>query len=561
MPNLENPLIVQADKSILLEVHNPRYEEARDALARFAELEKSPDHLHTYRITPLSLWNAASSGVTAETVQADLERLSKYPVPPNLLADVRESISRYGRIKLVKGGAADELELQVSDAPLGHLIQHTKDVAKLLIPGGGLRLTAENRGEIKQALIKVGYPVVDEAGFTVGEPLEFSLRETMLSGKKFDLRHYQSDSVGAFMAGGGGNGVICLPCGAGKTVVALAAAAQLKTKTLVLATNITAVRQWMSEVLDKTTLTTEQVGEYSGDRKEVKPFTVATYQIITRRSGDKFPHLSLFNSANWGLIVYDEVHLLPAPIFRFTAGLQARRRLGLTATLIREDGRECDVFALIGPKRYDVPWREMERAGFIAEATCTELRLPLPEGVKMAYATSDARNRFNVAAQNPVKESAVKELLVRHKGESILVIGQYLEQLRSLSEGLKLPLITGETPQADRDVLFTKFRSGEVPVLVVSKIGNFSIDLPDASVLIQVSGTLGSRQEEAQRLGRVLRPKEKPASFYSLVSEDTVELDFAMKRQLFLTEQGYRYKIEDYHPVAKPLAVTPPAQV
>ncbi|MBS2028873.1 MAG: helicase-associated domain-containing protein [Deltaproteobacteria bacterium] len=561
MPNLENPLIVQADKSILLEVHNPRYEEARDALARFAELEKSPDHLHTYRITPLSLWNAASSGVNAETVQADLERLSKYPVPPNLLADVRESISRYGRIKLVKGGAADELELQVSDAPLGHLIQHTKDVAKLLIPGGGLRITADNRGEIKQALIKVGYPVVDEAGFTVGEPLEFSLRDTMLSGKKFDLRHYQSDSVGAFMASGGGNGVICLPCGAGKTVVALAAAAQLKTKTLVLATNITAVRQWMSEVLDKTTLTAEQVGEYSGDRKEVKPFTVATYQIITRRSGDKFPHLSLFNAANWGLIVYDEVHLLPAPIFRFTAGLQARRRLGLTATLIREDGREGDVFALIGPKRYDVPWREMERAGFIAEATCTELRLPLPEGVKMAYATSDARNRFNVAAQNPVKESAVKELLVRHKGESILVIGQYLEQLRSLSEGLKLPLITGETPQADRDVLFAKFRTGEVPVLVVSKIGNFSIDLPDASVLIQVSGTFGSRQEEAQRLGRVLRPKDKPASFYSLVSEDTVELDFAMKRQLFLTEQGYRYKIEDYHPVAKPLAATPPAQV
>jgi DNA excision repair protein ERCC-3 len=558
MPNLENPLIVQADKSILLEVHNPKYEEARDALARFAELEKSPDHLHTYRITPLSLWNAASSGVTAESVQQDLERLSKYPIPPNLLADVRESISRYGRIKLVKGGAADELELQVSDGMLGQLITHTKDVAKLLLPGGGLRLVAENRGEIKQALIKVGYPVVDEAGFTQGEPLDFALRDTALSGKKFDLRHYQGDSVGAFMAGGGGNGVICLPCGAGKTVVALAAAAKLKTKTLVLATNVTAVRQWMSEALDKTTLTPEQVGEYSGDKKEVKPFTVATYQIVTRRSGDKFPHLQLFNAANWGLIVYDEVHLLPAPVFRFTAGLQARRRLGLTATLIREDGREGDVFALIGPKRYDVPWREMERAGFIAQATCTELRLPLPEGVKMAYATTDARNRFNVAAQNPVKEGAVKVLLERHKGESILVIGQFLEQLRSLSAELKVPLITGETPQADRDALFGKFRSGEVPVLVVSKIGNFSIDLPDASVLIQISGTFGSRQEEAQRLGRVLRPKDKPASFYSLVTEDTVELDFAMKRQLFLTEQGYRYKIEDYHPVARPEAGPPP---
>jgi len=554
--SLDNPLIVQADKSILLEVHNPKYEEARDALARFAELEKSPDHLHTYRITPLSLWNAASSGVTAETVHRDLERLSKYPIPPNLLADVRESISRYGRIKLVKGGNADELELEVSDAPLGQLLTHTKDIAKLLIPGGGLRLVTENRGEIKQALIKVGYPVVDEAGFTVGEPLEFDLRPETLTGKKFDLRHYQRDSVGAFMAAGGGNGVICLPCGAGKTVVALAAAAQLKTKTLVLATNVTAVRQWMSEALDKTTLTAEQVGEYTGDKKEVKPFTVATYQIVTRRSGDKFPHLALFNAANWGLIVYDEVHLLPAPIFRFTAGLQARRRMGLTATLIREDGREGDVFALIGPKRYDVPWREMERAGFIAQATCTELRLPLPEGVKMAYATTDARSRFTVAAMNPVKEGAVKALLERHKGESILVIGQYLEQLRSMSSTLGLPLITGETPQADRDVLFAKFRSGEVPVLVVSKIGNFSIDLPDASVLIQISGTFGSRQEEAQRLGRVLRPKDKPASFYSLVSEDTVELDFAMKRQLFLTEQGYRYKIEDYHPVARTLTTS-----
>jgi DNA excision repair protein ERCC-3 len=561
MPNLDNPLIVQADKSILLEVHNPKYEEARDALARFAELEKSPDHLHSYRITPLSLWNAASSGVTAELVLGDLERLSKYPIPPNLLADVKESISRYGRIKLVKSTEnAEELELQVSDEMLGNLISHTKDVAKLLVPGGGLRLVAENRGEIKQALIKVGYPVVDEAGYTVGEPHDFTLREQTLGGKKFDLRHYQSDSVGAFMAGGGGNGVICLPCGAGKTVVALAAAARLQVKTLVLATNVTAVRQWMSEALDKTTLKPEDVGEYSGDRKEIKPFTVATYQIVTRRSGDKFPHLAIFNAANWGLIVYDEVHLLPAPIFRFTAGLQARRRLGLTATLIREDGRESDVFALIGPKRYDVPWREMERAGFIAEATCTELRMALPEGARMSYATTDARSRFTVAAQNPIKELAVKALLERHKGESILVIGQFLEQLRSLAESLKLPLITGETPQDERDVLFGKFRSGEVPVLIVSKIGNFSIDLPDASVLIQISGTFGSRQEEAQRLGRVLRPKDKPASFYSLVSEDTVELDFAMKRQLFLTEQGYRYKIEDYHPVARPLTTpTPPS--
>jgi DNA excision repair protein ERCC-3 len=558
MPSLQNPIIVQADKSILVEVHNPLYEEARDALARFAELEKSPDHLHTYRITPLSLWNAASSGVTAEKVLEDLERLSKYPVPNNLLADVRESISRYGRIKLVKGGG-DQLELQVSDDHLGRLLTGTKDVARLLTPGGGLTLSVENRGEIKQALIKVGYPVVDEAGFTPGEPLDFSLRDVSSMGKPFGLRSYQKDSVAAFLASGGGNGVICLPCGAGKTLVGLAAAAALKTKTLVLATNITAVRQWLAEAVDRTTLTVDQVGEYSGDRKEVKPFTVATYQIVTRRSGDKFPHLALFNAQNWGLIIYDEVHLLPAPIFRFTAGLQARRRMGLTATLIREDGREGDVFALIGPKRYDVPWREMERAGFIAQASCTEMRLPMSDGVRMAYSVAEPRSRFNVAATNPLKQGAVSALLKRHPAESTLIIGQFLDQLHALSEALGLPLITGETPQSERDQMFAKFRNGEMPVLVVSKIGNFSIDLPDASVLIQISGTFGSRQEEAQRLGRVLRPKEKPASFYTLVSEDSVELDFAMKRQLFLTEQGYRYRIEDYHPVARPLVEAPSA--
>jgi DNA excision repair protein ERCC-3 len=560
MPRLENPLIVQADKSILLEVHNPLYEEARDALARFAELEKSPDHLHTYRITPLSLWNAASSGQAPEQVIESLERLSKYPLPTNLVHDVRESMSRYGRIKLIPGGAGtDQLELQVSDAPLGRLLLGTKDVAKLLLPGGsGLRLLPEHRGEIKQALIKVGYPVVDEAGYEPGAPLELELRETSLGGKPFALRHYQKDSVAAFIASGGGNGVICLPCGAGKTLVGLSAMARLKTKTLVLATNVTAVRQWMSEALDKTTLKPEDVGEYSGDRKEIKPFTVATYQIITRRSGDKFPHLSVFNAQNWGLIIYDEVHLLPAPIFRFTAGLQARRRMGLTATLIREDGREGDVFALIGPKRYDVPWREMERAGFIAQAVCTEIRLPMAEGVRMAYSVADPRSRFNVAAQNPLKQQVTRALIERHRGESTLIIGQYLDQLHALAEALSLPLITGETPQEQRDSLFAAFRKGEVPVLVVSKIGNFSIDLPDASVLIQISGTFGSRQEEAQRLGRVLRPKEKLASFYTLVSEDSVELDFAMKRQLFLTEQGYRYKIEDFHPVARPLSTTPP---
>jgi DNA excision repair protein ERCC-3 len=553
MAKLENPLIVQADKSILLEVHNPLYAEARDALARFAELEKSPDHLHTYRITPLSLWNAASSGATPEAVVDVLERLSKYPVPPNLLVDVRESMKRYGRIHLVKGSGVDELELKVSDELLGRLITGSKDVSKLLKPGT-LKLTVENRGEIKQALIKVGYPVVDEAGYEAGEPLPFSLREVGLNGKPFHMRHYQSDSVAAFLASGGGNGVICLPCGAGKTVVGLAAAAALQANTLVLATNITAVRQWMAEALDKTTLTPDQVGEYSGDKKEIKPFTVATYQIITRKSGDTFPHLKVFNAKNWGIILYDEVHLLPAPVFRFTAGLQAKRRLGLTATLIREDGHEGDVFALIGPKRYDVPWREMERAGFIAQATCCEVRLPLPEDAKLAYAVAEARSRFNVASQNPLKTQAVEQILERHKGESILIIGQYLEQLHGLAKKLKVPIITGETPQAERDDAFGKFRTGVTPVLVVSKIGNFSIDLPDASVLIQVSGTFGSRQEEAQRLGRVLRPKEKPASFYSLVTEDTVELDFAMKRQLFLTEQGYRYKIEDFHPVARPLA-------
>jgi DNA excision repair protein ERCC-3 len=532
---------------------NPLFEEARDVLAQFAELVKSPEHIHTYQITPLSLWNAAASGLSAASVLADLERLSKFPLPENLRQDIIDYVARYGRVQLVKDQDGDLL-LRSADPVLLTEVWHNKTVRPYLLENraDALLVDPERRGHVKQAMIKIGFPVEDLAGYTTGAHLETALRAITLSGRPFELRAYQQQSVDAFYKGGsvfGGSGVIVLPCGAGKTVVGMGAMSAVQQETLILTTNVTAVRQWIDELIDKTTLTRDQVGEYSGEVKEIKPVTVTTYQMMTYREsnepGAAFPHFKLFSAHRWGLIIYDEVHMLPAPVFRITSEIQAMRRLGLTATLVREDGAEEDVFSLIGPKRYDVPWKVLERQGFIAAATCCEIRVPLHDERRLPYATAEDRHKFRIASENPVKNELVRELVRRHHDDLVLVIGQYIDQLKTLSAELDAPLITGQVPNREREELYARFKRGEIKVLVVSKVANFAIDLPDATVAIQVSGTFGSRQEEAQRLGRILRPKAdgSGAYFYSLVTRDTKEQEFAAKRQLFLTEQGYRYEI------------------
>ena len=547
-----NPFIVQSDRTVLLETASPKFDEARDVLSMFAELVKSPEHIHTYRITPLSLWNAASLGYDAGGIVNDLTRFGKYPVPQNIIADIDDFMRRYGRLKLVNDG--DDLYLTSTDATLLLEVTRQKSVIPFLdgdVIGDRVKVKAGERGFIKSALIRVGFPVEDLAGYVVGEPLEFALRDETLEGKAFALRDYQRQAVDAFWASGGvrgGSGTIVLPCGAGKTVVGIGAMDAVGAQTLILTTNTTALRQWRDELLDKTDLEPEDIAEYSGARKEIGPVTITTYQILTyRRAKDaEFEHFHLFNDGNWGLIIYDEVHLLPAPVFRAVANLQSRRRLGLTATLVREDGKEEEVFSLIGPKKYDVPWRVLEKQGWIATAECTEIRVPfMDEQLRLEYAISEPRDKYRVAATNAGKLPVIRELLERHKDDQVLVIGQYLDQLDAISKMADAPIITGQTPQSKRDELYESFRKGEVGVLVVSKVANFAVDLPDANVAIQVSGTFGSRQEEAQRLGRVLRPKadSNVASFYSVVTRDSNEQEFSSKRQLFLTEQGYRYNI------------------
>ncbi|MDI3538066.1 MAG: excision repair protein [Bacillota bacterium] len=550
----EKPVIVQRDGSILLEVGGPYYEEARDALARFAELVKSPEYVHTYRLSPLSLWNAAATGMSAREIEESLSAYSRYPVPDNILRDIRDYLSRYGKLKLIR---QDETLLLVSDDPLLITeIANSKGLSRYIEGWGGpnrLKVAPAQRGYLKQALIKLGWPVEDLAGYTPGAPLAIDLRSTTLSGKSFALRSYQEEAVAAFWASGserGGSGVVVLPCGAGKTMVGLGAMARARCHTLIIVTSTTAVHQWRDEILDKTTLGPDEVGEYTGDLKDVRPVTIATYQVLTWRPSktENFPHFAVFNARDWGLIIYDEVHLLPAPVFRVTADLQARRRLGLTATLVREDGREEDVFTLVGPKRYDVPWKVLEKQGWIATATCTEIRLSLPQEKRLEYALArDPHVKYRLAAENPAKLAVVRELVARHRDDQVLVIGQYLDQLAELAAELKAPLITGRTPTQKREALFAAFREGREKVLVVSRVANFSIDLPEANVAIQVSGTFGSRQEEAQRLGRILRPKAgaNQAYFYTLVTRDTKDQEYAAKRQLFLTEQGYRYTILD----------------
>jgi DNA excision repair protein ERCC-3 len=551
----ENPVIVQSDKTILLETHSPRFEEARDSLSGFAELVKSPEHIHTYRITPLSLWNAAALGWDPDEVKDSLEDLSKFELPQNVLADIDDFMSRYGRLKLVQED--EEMKLVCDDETLLLQVSNHRLVAPHLagpVVEGAVSVRPSERGFLKHALIQVGYPVEDLAGYIEGTPLEIDLATTARSGAEFGLRPYQVNSVDAFHAGGterGGSGVVVLPCGAGKTVVGIGAMARVQSHTLILTTNVTALRQWRAEILDKTNLRPEDVTEYSGERKEIGPVTLTTYQILTyrKKKTDDFTHFHIFNDANWGLIIYDEVHLLPAPVFRAVANLQSRRRLGLTATLVREDGKEEEVFSLIGPKKYDVPWRVLEKQGFVAEATCTEIRVPfVDDDLRLEYAMADQRRKYRLSACNPAKLDIVEDLTDRHAEDRVLVIGQYLDQLHQIADRINAPIITGDTPQSERDQLYDQFRKGSVPKLVVSRVANFAVDLPDANVAIQVSGTFGSRQEEAQRLGRVLRPKATGANqarFYTIVTLDSAEQDFSARRQLFLTEQGYRYEIQN----------------
>jgi len=538
----DGPLIVQSDKTLLLDIDHPMSTECRRAIAPFAELERSPEHIHTYRLTPLGLWNARAAGHDAEQVIDTLIKYSRYAVPHSILIDVAETMSRYGRLRLEMDPVHGLILITTDTAVLEEVIR-AKKIAPLL----GARIDAETitvlpsqRGQIKQSLLRLGWPAEDFAGYVDGQAHDISLVQ-----KDWKIRPYQELAAEGFWHGG--SGVVVLPCGAGKTIVGAAAMAHAKATTLILVTNTIAARQWREELLKRTTLNEDEIGEYSGAKKEIRPVTIATYQVMTKKKNGVYAHLDLFDSYDWGLIIYDEVHLLPAPIFRFTADIQSRRRLGLTATLVREDGMEGEVFSLIGPKRFDVPWKEIEAQGYIAPAECIEVRVNLTETERLAYATAEPENRYRSCATTRTKRDVVQALVEKHADDQVLVIGQYIDQLDDLSETLGAPLIKGETPIKEREILFNQFRTGEIKCLVVSKVANFSIDLPDATIAIQVSGAFGSRQEEAQRLGRILRPKAdgRGAKFYSLISRDTIDQDFAQNRQRFLAEQGYSYKIID----------------
>ena len=593
--NYENPLIVQGDRSLLLDVHAPKADECRNALIPFAELEKSPEHLHTYKLSPLSLWNAASAGFTSQDAIDVLNKYARYDVPQSIVMWINEISGRFGKLKLIEGPEVKvpvepskivkESEKQnkeseksdfiiekylylVADSiPVYKEIGANPSVKKIFLkneldetiiengnqktPELGFLLKLTDRGTVKQLLLQAGWPVKDEVSLADGEPLSVNLRSETLTGKKLEIREYQKNSAKALVGDKGpgtGFGTIVLPCGAGKTIVGMTIMDMLKTSTLIITTNISAVHQWIDELLDKTDLTADQIAEYSGENKEIKPVTVATYQVLTWRPAKDgpYPHFSIFHERPWGLIIYDEVHMLPAPVFRVVAELQAVRRVGLTATLVREDGCEGYVFSLVGPKRYDVPWKELERDHWIATAECVEVRVDLPLASEIDYAVANSREKHRISSENPDKLPVVKKIIEKYKDDKILVIGQYLSQLEEIAKILNVPIITGKTPNAQRDLIYKVFRSGKIRVLVVSKVANFAIDLPDASIAIQISGTFGSRQEEAQRLGRILRPKERESKFFSLITRNTVEEEFGSNRQKFLAEQGYAYRIVRY---------------
>lgn len=586
--NYENPLIVQGDRSLLLDVHAPLAEECRNALIPFAELEKSPEHLHTYKLSPLSLWNAASANFSADDAVSVLKKYARYEVPQSVVMWIKEISSRFGKLKLIDAPNArfpddeekiiykktedgEEIAEKIAEQYL-FLVAETLPVFKEISTNNSVRkmlslptasvapdapefsyiLKLTDRGTIKQLLLQSGWPVKDEVPLCDGEPLEMDLKTETSAGKSFEIREYQKKSAEALIGDKGpgtGFGTIVLPCGAGKTIVGMQIMNSLKTSTLIITTNISAVHQWIDELLDKTTLSADKIAEYSGESKEIKPVTVATYQVLTWRPNKDgpYPHFSLFHKRNWGLIIYDEVHMLPAPVFRVVADLQAVRRVGLTATLVREDGCEGHVFSLVGPKRYDVPWKELERDRWIAAAECIEVRLDLSDSSEIDYAVASLREKHKIASMNPQKIKIAREIISKYKKDKILVIGQYLQQLNEIAKILNVPIITGKTPNSERDKLYDDFRNGKINVLVVSKVANFAIDLPDASLAIQVSGTFGSRQEEAQRLGRILRPKERKSRFFTLITRNTVEEEFGSNRQKFLAEQGYEYKIVSYN--------------
>ncbi len=543
---MEKPLIIQSDRTILAEVQHPAYPNIRGVLGSFSEMVKSPEYIHTYRITPISLWNAAACGIRYEKIIAFLREWSKYPISRTLIQEIEEEYHAFGKIILKRDESGFFLE--IGDSDVFRRVRYFEPMATLITRVTDPRIYVDpaSRGSVKQVLMELGFPARDIAGYEAGDPLDIEIDPNRLQ-----LRPYQETAVNIFHAEGaaeGGSGVIVMPCGAGKTIVGIGIMAKVKTNTLVLTTNTTALRQWKRELLERTNLREEQIGEYSGENKNVQPVTVATYQILTYRKSrnDNFKYFEIFDSRNWGLIIYDEVHLLPAPVFRAVSSLQAKRRLGLTATLVREDGNEKDVFALIGPKKYDVPWKDLERQGFIAAAKCVEIRVPLAESVSYDYSMANNRQSFRIASENPMKLPVVAFLLEKHKKDNVLIIGQYLKQLKEISRRFSIPIITGSTPQKERDKIFNAFKKGETRQLAVSKVANFAVDLPDANVAIQISGTFGSRQEEAQRLGRILRPKggSNEALFYTLVTDRSVEVKFARNRQIFLSEQGYRYSIE-----------------
>ena len=544
------PLIAQGDQTLLLDAHDPAFDEARAELSAFATLEKSPEHFHTYRLDALSLWNAASAGLDADAVMATMARWTRYELPPSIGQSIRQTMARFGRVVLAEGPDDRTLRLSCDDPFVRAEMQGSRRLGKYLEPDAdGFLVALTERGTVKRELIKMGWPALDMAPLVDGDAFPLALRDKRLNGSPFNLRAYQEDAARAFAgrgAPGTGYGVVVMPCGAGKTIVGMATMAVIGRKTLIITTNVAAVHQWMDELLDKTDVSKDDLGEYTGSAKDVRPITIATYQVLTWRpdKNSDFPHFDLFRREKWGLIIYDEVHLLPAPVFRVVAEIQAIRRLGLTATLIREDGLQEDVFSLIGPKRYDVPWKELEAKGFIAEAFCREIRVPMSDTERMRYVACSTRERHRVAAENPLKARVVQELIDNHPDDLVMVIGQFLDQLHELAKQLRAPLITGATPNPERERIYADFREGRVRIIVVSKVANFAIDLPDASVAIQVSGTFGSRQEEAQRLGRILRPKAKNSYFYSIVSRFSIEEEYADNRRRFLTEQGYRYTIE-----------------
>ena len=591
----ENPLIVQSDRTLLLDVHAPRANDCRNALIPFAELERSPEHLHTYRLTPLSLWNAAGAGFSPDDAVRVLHEFARYDVPQAVEMWIKETAGRFGKLRLIPAPSvlvpyktasiadpnAENTKAKEIKEEYLYLVTESRAVfkeisASLLVKKNTLTVTdyvapeeyadpavtddekehcfslhLTDRGTIKQELLKMGWPVKDDVPMADGEPLQINLRQTTLGGKPFDVRGYQKEAAQALVGdkgAGTGFGTIVLPCGAGKTIVGMTVMDLLKTNTLIITTNISAVHQWIDELLDKTDLAREQIAEYTGESKTIKPVTVATYQILTWRPEKEgpYPHFSLFRERNWGLIIYDEVHLLPAPVFRVVAEIQAIRRVGLTATLVREDGLQGNVFSLVGPKRYDVPWKDLETSGWIASAECVEIRLDLTEEKEIEYAVAEPRKKHRLASENPAKLALVQELVRRSPEDKILIIGQYLDQLAEIAKLLDAPIITGKTPNDERDTIYADFRAGKIRVLVVSKVANFAIDLPDASMAIQVSGTFGSRQEEAQRLGRILRPKERTSRFFTLITRNTVEEDFGSNRQKFLAEQGYAYRLVRY---------------